>query len=187
MIVETARLILRPFSLADLQAHHQAVYSDPDVTRYLPGGAPWDLHETAILMTYWIEHRERYGFAPWAVTEKPSGDHLGHCGLMHIPGAPDHPVELVYALAKASWGQGYASEAASASLRYAFEDLNLERIIALAMPENTASRRVMDKIGMVFEGIRNDYYDAKLAHYAITRAEFQPADAPYAVRGNRES
>ncbi len=187
MIVETKRLILRPFALTDLPAHQLAVYGDPEVTKYLPGGAPWDLHETAILITYWVEHRDRYGFAPWAVIEKDGGNHVGHCGLMYIPGAQDGTIELMYALTRSTWGQGYATEAASASLRHGFESLGLERIVAIAMPENTVSRRVLEKIGMAFEGIYTRYYDAELAHYSITKDEFQPSDAPYAVRGNQES
>lgn len=182
MILETERLILRPFTMADLNAHQAAVYGDSLVTQYLPGGAPWALHETATLLAYWIEHQERHGFAPWAVIEKQSGAHLGHCGLMHIPRAPDGAVELMYALAKPAWGVGYASEAAAASIRFGFETVGLDEIIAVAIPENESSRRVMEKIGMHYAATDDRYYGVDLARYAITRAQFQPGGGVYLIR-----
>jgi ribosomal-protein-alanine N-acetyltransferase len=88
-------------------------------------------------------------------------------------------VEVAYALGRAHWGGGIASEAARASLRYGFEQMKLPRIIAVAVPENTGSRRVMEKIGMQFEGMTDQYYRATLALYSIQRADFNPGDEAY--------
>lgn len=180
-VIETARLLLRPFTMRDLDDLHRVIYSDPQVTTYLPGGEPWPLCETRSLLAWWVAHWEDKGFGPWAVTDQTNGAFLGDCGLMYLPSA-GHTVELLYALGRESWGKGYASEAARATLRYGFEQAGLKQITAVAVPENAGSRRVMEKLGMIFEGISARYYNADLAIYSITRDQFVPDESPYLVR-----
>lgn len=180
-VIETARLLLRPVTMRDLDDLHGVIYSDPQVTTYLPGGEPWPLCETRSLLAWWVAHWEDQGFGPWAVIEQASGAFLGDCGLVIMPGA-EHPIELLYALGRKSWGRGYASEAARAALRCGFEQVGLTQITAVAVPENTASRRVLEKLGMTFEGISARYYNADLAVYTIARDQFVPDPGPYLVR-----
>jgi RimJ/RimL family protein N-acetyltransferase len=193
----TARLRLRMFRPKDVDAYFTAIHSDPDVMRYMPGGIPRPRERSEALimraMLWWSDHR--YGL--WAVETIEGRALIGHCGLARqrddevtgtSSGLAQEPdtgaVELAYALARSSWGQGLASEAARASLRYGFERAGLDRIIALAEPDNTASRRVMEKVGMRFEGISTRYYGgASLALYSVSRADFPPwpAGAPYTL------
>jgi ribosomal-protein-alanine N-acetyltransferase len=184
-VIETARLRLRPFTMRDLDNLHAVIYSDPQVTTYLPGGEPWPLCETRSLLAWWVAHWEDKGFGPWAVLDKMSDAFLGDCGLMLSLGvspSAGHAVELLYALGRESWGKGYASEAARAALRHGFEQAGLKQIVAVAVPENTGSRRVMEKLGMTFEGISARYYNADLAVYTIARDQLVPDGSPYFVR-----
>jgi ribosomal-protein-alanine N-acetyltransferase len=171
-VLETERLILRPFVPADLDDYHAQIYSDPDVTRYLPGGRPRPLDRTQVVLDYSIEHGRKHGFTLWAVVRKADHQFIGHCGLVYLQNSPE--VEIAYAIGKAFWGQGYVTEAARAALRYGFETAGLEQIIALAVPENIASQRVMQKIGMHYQGTTDRYYNTELALYILNRADFKP-------------
>lgn len=106
--------------------------------------------------------------------DKESGQFIGLCGLRMLEGTP----ELIYVLAKAYWGKGLAAEAAKASLRYSFEELKLERIVAVTRHENLASQRVMQSIGMSYEKeVR--YYEIDGVGYAISREQFHTGDSSY--------
>ena len=178
-VIETARLILRSFAPDDLEAYHAQIYSDPDVTRYLPGGRPRPLDRTQVVLEYALEHERQHGFTLWAVVNKTDQQFIGHCGLVYLQNASE--VEIAYAIGKAFWGQGYVTEAARATLRYGFETYPLEQIIALAVPDNLASQRVMQKIGMHFQGRTDRYYNTELVLYSLKRDEFTPDDSPYSV------
>ena len=166
--LDTARLLLRPFTLHD-HAAHARIYSDPAVMQYMPRGplTPAAAQEASLaVLKQFMAHWDRHAFGVWAVTDKTTGALLGQCGLRFLPELQE--VEVLYLLARAHWRQGFASEAAAASLAYGFEQANLERIIALTKPENTASRRVMEKLGMQYEKpLRIFNLDA--VYYAITR------------------
>jgi ribosomal-protein-alanine N-acetyltransferase len=177
--IETARLRLRPFTLDDIDSYYRAVVSDPDVMRYLPGRVPRPYERTEPMIRFYMEHQAQHGFAFWAVIHQAEDRLIGHAGLQYIPNTPE--IEVGYALASAYWGQGLAPEAAHAALRYGFETLGLDRIVAVAVPENAASQRVMLKIGMRYEKIAQ-VYGTDLPCYAIERDAFQPGDAPYVVR-----
>jgi ribosomal-protein-alanine N-acetyltransferase len=107
----------------------------------------------------------------WAVVEKVSGEMIGHAGLLHFRDYPDE-VEVLYALGKVWWGQGYAGEAARACVQYGFETAGLEQIYAVAYPENKASQRVMEKSGMVSQGLTSRYFGIEMACYVIRRNEY---------------
>lgn len=176
--IETTRLIIRPFTFDDLDAYHRQIYSDPDVTRYLPGGKPRSREATRDVIAYFIDHDTQYGFSIAAVLDKASGELIGHCGLHQFSNGD---VEIGYSFAKACWGQGFATEAGHATLRYGFETLGLHEIIALAFPANLASQRVMQKLGMTHEGTTSDYYNSELVIYRLARADFDAGEAYYRV------
>ncbi len=135
--LETARLLLRPLTLADVDAYYAGITSDAEVMRYLPGGGKARMRsDSEWVIGYFIQHAELHGFGIWAVEEKSSGKLIGHAGLEYIPNAQD--VEIAYTLARAAWGQGYATEAARASLKYGFESLNLDAIYGLSFHANVA-------------------------------------------------
>jgi RimJ/RimL family protein N-acetyltransferase len=168
--LETPRLRLRPFTPDDAPAYHQAVYGDADVMRYLPGGVPRPFERMAEIITWMNGHWETRKVGGLAVIDKAMDTLIGHAGLSPLH---DGGVEIFYALSKPYWGKGLTTEAASAIAGYAFTGAELETLLALAVPENTASRRVMEKIGMTFQGLTTDHYQAELALYQQTVDEWR--------------
>ena len=106
--------------------------------------------------------------------EKSSGKFAGWCGLWRLKETDE--VEVGYALVKDCRGLGYASEAAEAFLTYGFEILNLKEIVAVARPENRASWRVMERLGMTYD-YTGKFYESDLVHYSIAKEEFLNAKA----------
>lgn len=176
--VDTARLTLRPLAPDDAEPYYRAVFSDADVMRYLPGGAPLPMERVLMMLDRVRAHWGTHGFGLWAVTTREDHKLIGHCGLQRLPDGPD--VELAYAIARPYWGRGLVTEAARASLRFGFERVGLDHVIALAVPENAASRRVMEKVGMTYTGMTS-YYGTDLARYRLRRDEYQQAAAPYTL------
>lgn len=148
VLIETERLLIRPLTLDDLDAVH-AAFSDPVVMRYIPGGA-CQLDGSRARLASYIEHQEAHGFSKWAVAERSSGAVIGDCGLKLLEGGPD--VELGFHFAREYWGQGYATEAARACLDWGLRELDRDAIVAIVDPENAASVRVLEKIGMERDG-----------------------------------
>jgi len=146
--LETPRLLLRPLQASDV-AVLVAIWADPDVTRYMGGPRDGEKVRQTLedeLRTY---STDRLGFCP--VVEKASGRIIGDCGLTKKDVDGRDEIELVYVFAADSWGKGYATEAASALRDYALGRLKVPRLIALIDPENVASARVAEKVGMQFE------------------------------------
>jgi ribosomal-protein-alanine N-acetyltransferase len=129
--------------MGDAEAMH-AVYSDPDVTRFIPGGVR-DEAGTRQRVGDLIAHHDRHGVSKWAVTLSDSGVLVGDCGLQFLPGRPE--LELGFHFARAHWGYGYATEAAAACLAWALTN-RTERILAIVDPEHLIAQRVLTKLGM---------------------------------------
>jgi RimJ/RimL family protein N-acetyltransferase len=122
--------------------------NDARVMEYFP--SPLTRAESDALASRIETHFRAYGFGLWAVELRESGVFIGFAGLS-IPAfqAPFTPcVEIGWRLAAEYWGRGLATEAARASVRYAFDTLNLAELLSFTAPANTRSRRVMEKIGM---------------------------------------
>jgi RimJ/RimL family protein N-acetyltransferase len=148
--IETERLVIRPLREDDAEALH-AVWSDPEVMRYLPSEPAADLEETRARMA---RHLDRE-LALWAVELCETGRVVGVCGLLLTEGTgPD--VEVAYHLARPSWGRGIASEAASACVAAGLAS-GLPRIVAYTFPDNAASQRVLEKAGLHRAGTRRAY------------------------------
>jgi len=167
--IETARLILRPFSATDLEPLAE-ILADPDVVRFLPNSEPRTSSQTEGILNYIHNHWTDYGFGWWAMVHKADQKLVGWCGLKIFDHTSD--VELLYLLAKAYWGQGLTTEAAGAALHFGFEELGLKRIVAFAVPENKASTRVMEKVGMQYEKAGR-FYNLDGVCYAIDRTAYQ--------------
>ena len=148
MRIETERLLLRRVEEPDATVLAR-LWSDPKVTRYM--GGPRDFEKVRLE----LEEEARAGKVRaagwWPVAEKASGRVIGECGLIEKDVDGREEIELVYVFASDSWGKGFATEAALALRDYAFRRLGLRRIVALIDPENYASARVAEKIGMQFE------------------------------------
>jgi RimJ/RimL family protein N-acetyltransferase len=151
LTLQTPRLVLREFTLDDVEAHG-GIFSDPLVTRYLPRGpyandkAP-DIARRTI--EYFIGHWREHGYGVWAVVDRDSGRLIGQCGLNNLKEAPE--VEVLYLLDRPFWGRGLATEGARAALDVGFDQLGLQRIVGLTVPENLASQRVLQKAGLHYE------------------------------------
>lgn len=173
--IETERLILRLLTPDDLETYHAAVAGDPDVMRYLPGGVPRPIERTAQSIAGFAQAWQDIGVSGLGVVVKADNRVIGQCGLWRLPDG--ETVEVFYAIGKAYWGQGLVTEAARAMLAYGFTEARLDRIIALAWPDNTASQRVMQKLGMKHEGTTTQFYDDELVLYALDRADWEAAKA----------
>jgi RimJ/RimL family protein N-acetyltransferase len=164
--LETARLCLRPFTVADYDAIHE-VYADPEVMRYVGHGAHRTPTETARALRGYADALAARGYGFVAVVERSSGAVVGDAGLHPLAGrGPD--IELGYTLARAAWGRGYATEAAGALRDHAFATLGVPRVMAQVEPANLASRHVLEKLGMTVFAERVTYGRPHLV-YAVER------------------
>lgn len=173
--IETERLILRMFRPDDLD-ELAALFSDPDVVRYVGDGKPVSREESDRALQSIIRHWQTHGFGRWAVIDKQSREFIGFGGLRSLFGTP----EVVYHFAKAHWGKGLATELARAALRFGFEERGFERIVAITKPLNKASIHVMEKVGMQFEK-NTSYYDIEVVQYQITRDQFTAGDSFFMI------
>jgi len=166
--IETNRLILRPPRKEDLETYAK-IMGAREVGYWFPKGDGYTREESEKSLDAILKHWDKHGYGIWAIINKANGHLIGRCGLNLIPETSE--VEVDFVLTPNSWGKGYATEAAKAALAYGFRKLKLENIIALAKPENTASRRVIEKIGMHFK--RNaQYWGITCAYYAISKLQF---------------
>jgi ribosomal-protein-alanine N-acetyltransferase len=141
--IRTDPLLLRALREEDL-ARYREIFNDPDVIRYLPIQPPGLTEEQAAAGYRRVgEHWRRHGYGVWAVSDPEEDELIGHCGLRYLEEIDE--TELLYAIARPHWNKGLVTEAARASLAFGFERGGLDRIIALAVPENVASVRVMER------------------------------------------
>ena len=145
--LETDRLILRPFLDGDVDDYF-AVLNTAEVRRALHLPESLDRSDAWQQMAWFLGQWVLRGTGHWALEERSSGRFLGRAGLHH-PERPDWPgVEVGWLLHPNYWGQGYATEAGAEAIRYAFEDLELERIYSCILPENLKSQAVAQRLGM---------------------------------------
>ncbi|HYH86130.1 MAG TPA: GNAT family N-acetyltransferase [Pyrinomonadaceae bacterium] len=162
--LETECLVLRMFRDSDTDAYADMV-ADPEVMRFF-GGQPASRAEAWRNMAMIVGHWQLRGYGMWAVEERASGEMVGRVGCWRPEGWPG--VEVGWTLRRAYWGRGFATEAARASLDYAFEKLNQTRVISLIAPENVASIRVAERIGEV-KGDDWELFGKKVVIYGIDR------------------
>jgi ribosomal-protein-alanine N-acetyltransferase len=157
--LETERLRLRRFRHGDLRDTF-AWTGDPEVSRYTFWSVHKTLNDTQQFLDFCFKEYSERGIGPWAAELKTTGVVVGNCsyGAIHLS---DARVELAFFFARQCWGQGLAVEGLSALLRFGFEDLGLNRMEARCMPVNVASERVMQKLGMQFEGVLREYLRVK--------------------------
>lgn len=150
-VLETPRLRLRPWTAAD-RVPFAALNANPRVMAFFP--APLTKPQSDALADRCDALVREHGWGPWAAENKASGSFIGFVGL-HAPSPllPFAPcVEVAWRLAHAYWGQGLASEAAARALRFGFETLGLEEIVAFTTVGNHRSRAVMERLGMQAAG-----------------------------------
>jgi ribosomal-protein-alanine N-acetyltransferase len=159
-LLETPRLWLREFVLNDAAALFE-LNNDPAVLRYT-GDQPFANVAAARAFVAGYEQYARYGYGRWAVLRKDSNEFIGWCGLRHQPEILE--TDLGYRFFQRHWGQGYASEAARACVRYGLSDLRLPQLVGRVMLGNMASIRVLENVGfsywkpLDFDGVPDAYY-----------------------------
>jgi len=164
IILETERLIVREWTPDDAPALFE-ICRDAEVMRYIGTGKPYETPDEAEKFLAWaVAYQQENGFCRWAVIEKESGKITGSCGYAYPHDTPE--VELGYLFARDVWGKGFATEAARAVLDYGFEKLAFREIIAITDLENTASQKVLEKIGFTRRGIEKISGDEALIYLA---------------------
>lgn len=121
------------------------LHSDPETMRHIGDSNPLDRVGAWLHLATLIGHWQLRGYGVWAVEEAGGNELIGRAGLLHPEGWPD--AELNWMIKPSMRGRGLATEAASVALRFAFDQLGLERVVSLIRPENAASLRVAAKIG----------------------------------------
>ena len=163
--LETERLLIRPFEPErDSEPLHE-LWGDAEAMQFIPGGARESVDETRERLES-LPGRAPEGLGFWALEEHESGRLVGGVGLFPL-GWEGPEIELAYHVVPSAWNRGYASEAAFALLDLAWQD-DVDHVVAVAMPGNVASRRVMEKLGMELEG-SSRYRDFDVVRYSIAR------------------
>lgn len=167
-MIETERLIIRKFTLEDAPKLIE-LRSDEEVIRYLGGVKNQNAEAIKKRMEFYIDCYAKYGFGMSAMIWKETGEMIGWSGLQ--PLQETGKIEVGYGMAKEFWRKGIGYECAKAWLEFGFTKKDLEKIYAVAQPANTGSWRIMEKLGMSFEGIKN-HYDLDCKVYSITKDKF---------------
>jgi ribosomal-protein-alanine N-acetyltransferase len=177
-VLETGRFILRAVALDDA-ADIFRIMADPLVTRYF-GSAPMTSIDEAVRRVDGIRSAfEQQEGVRWAIARREDGRFIGSCGFWRLI-KPHFRAEIGYELAPEFWGQGVMPEAAGAALSFGFTTMGLHSVEAQIHPENTGSRRVLEKLGFVQEGyFRENYYEpaegrfTDTAVFSLLRADWQ--------------
>jgi RimJ/RimL family protein N-acetyltransferase len=178
-VIETPRLLLRPFRGEDLDAY-AALCADMEVMRYIGTGVVLSRSEAWRSIAAMLGHWQLLGYGMWAVERKTDGVLLGRAGFLNPPGWPGF--EIGWTFAREHWGKGYASEAARVALAHAFDVLGRDRVISLIRPGNERSIRVAEKLGERLSG-EVELMGSKALVYAIGREDFIAACSAAASAG----
>lgn len=168
IILETTRLILREFEDTDLDALLK-INQDKNVMAYFPGTQ--NLEQTQNFIKKVKQHFSEHGYSLYAVELRNTGEYIGFVGLLNATFKAHFTpaTEIGWRIAYKHWGKGYATEAAKAILHYAFTDLKIAEVVSFTSKTNIKSRRVMEKIGLIYKrdddfinpNIPDDYPDLK--------------------------
>ena len=167
-MLETERLIIKKLTPDDLPWLIEMRAPDA-VNRYLGGPEMQNAESLAKRLPFYLECHEKFGFGFCTMTLKSNGELIGTSGIQPLEDSGE--IEVGYNLAEKYWRQGFGYECAMAWLKYGFETAGLQRIVAVAHPDNTGSWRIMEKCGMRFERTEK-HYGMDCVFYAVSREEF---------------
>ncbi len=167
-MLESERLRYTPIARDDLPWLIE-MRSPAAVNRYLGGPEMQSAEALAVRMKFYIESFDKFGFGFCKMQLKSTGELIGTSGLVPLNGTGE--IEVGYNLSERFWKKGYGYECAMAWLKYGFETAGLERIVAVAHPDNTGSWRIMEKCGMTYEKT-DRHYNMNCVFYGISREEF---------------
>jgi len=175
--IETARLTLRSPMQDDFERYFQIVLSQAPVMRWFGSGEPRTREEAELTWARFLSPERDPRDRLWAVIERSSGELIGHAALQRLE--KGDLTEVGYALGQTYWGMGIATEASRAVIDFGFATTDLDMIVGVARQENAASRRVLEKSGLTFKGLRR-YYGLDVAYYELKRSEYVANSAPHA-------
>ena len=156
---------LRRWHATDTE-QYVALLAKPEVTRYM---LPTPRTRVEALSGDFLDQWRDTGWGPFAAVDKSTGAWIGQIGLSRLSDWPrDDNVEVGFELHPAYWGRGLAVEGTRASIGFGFRIIGLGRIISTTNPANTRSRRVMEKLGLAYQGTRR-YHGRDTVWYAISR------------------
>ena len=169
--ITTPRLVLRAFTEQDVDSMYRILNQD-GVLRYFPTTDPPSRDRVKKMILGLLRHWEDREYGLWAVESSSDGTLMGRCGLQHLPETGE--VEVDFILGKPYWGQGFATEAGRASVRYGFEKLGVENIVGIAHVENKASQRVLEKLGMTLIEQRG-FFGMECYRYSVGHSSYRVA------------
>lgn len=182
LVLKTERLLLRPLTETDADIEVE-IGTDPDVMKYV--AEPETAAEVIRDMPKYVRRCAGGCIGIWCLIERSTNEKLGTACLLPLPieeddtnwdlvtgdDLPACEIEVGYMLRKSAWGKGYATEACSRLLRFAFEETLMEKVVAVTDPDNAASRKVIEKCGLVYEGMRRAYA-TQCSGYRINRRQW---------------
>ena len=182
LILTSERLLLRPLAETDVDLGIE-MGTDPQVMRYV--GEVETRDQVIRDMAKYVRRCAGGSIGIWCVTDRATQEKLGTAVLLPLPideddtnwdlvagdDLPEGEIEIGYILKRAAWRRGYATEACRRLLKFAFEETPLEELVGVTDPENTTSRRVLEKCGLTYEGMRRAYA-AQCPGYRITRRQW---------------
>ena len=177
MEIGTERIRMRMYTPEDADEQLR-IMSTPEFRTHFPEWMRPTRDKVLVGIGRILEHWRLRRHGQWALELKGEGRMFGYCGLIYLHETRE--VELLYGADHPYWGRGLITEAARAALRYGFEELRLDRVMAVTVPENTGSRRVMEKAGLRYEKDAH-YYNQDCVYYALDRGDYRPDPAPYAA------
>lgn len=168
-VLHTARLRMEPMN----QQHYdgmRAMDTDPQVMRYISPGVIKSVEDTQATIERIQGRWQQYGFSWWALMLAGTDEMVGAACLQHLANEDGAPLEIGWRLLRGCCGKGYASEAAQAIITFAREQIGTTYLVAVTDPENVASQRVMQRLGMRYVGIEK-HYDEQCVVYELQLAE----------------
>lgn len=175
-IIETERLILRPFTMEDVPCMYRNWASDPEVTKYLTWPAHGNVSVSEMVLSDWTSHYAEDSYYQWAIVLKELGEPIGSIAAVQVNDRAEL-VEVGYCMGKKWWHQGLMTEAMNAVLSFFFREVGANRVEARHDPRNPHSGGVMRKCGMSYEGTnrqadRNNQGLCDASWYGILAEEY---------------
>lgn len=168
LFLETKHLIINSPTLADFNDLYD-LQTDAEVMKYIGKGIR-SKDEIMSGLEKAIIHFEKFGFSLGNVIEKSTENFIGPAGLIYLAYDEQQPdIEVGYALIKDAWNKGYATELANGLIQWGFKNLPVQRLVAVINPNNEKSRRVLEKVGMNYLGLRN-CWNQEVGFFEIARS-----------------
>jgi len=164
-VLKTERLTLRGWEISDAEALF-SLNSDPDFVKYLGAGNTLNRQDSWRVLAMLAGHWTLKGFGLWAIVHNETQEVIGRAGLWEPEGWPG--IELGWGISPKFWGKGYAIEAATACLNWAFTELKLQSVISIIHPDNLASKKLALKLGEKYN-YSAELNDIKFDIYSIER------------------